>query len=399
MIDWFYMQLDVDIIIFGGGIAGLWTLNRLCQQGYNALLLETNALGAGQTLKSQGIIHGGLKYALTGKLGNATQAISNLPQRWHDCLQGQGEMDLRHVNVLSEHQYFWTAPSISSHLTSFLASKALSSKCVKLKKNTYPEVFQDPTFTGAVYQLQETVLDVPSLLQALSQKYQNRILAIDADGYDLHYVNDHQLQTVTIKQQDEQLQLSAKHYVFAAGNHNMQLLQQQTPAVAMQQRPLHMIMLKQAQLPRLYAHCIGSNSNPLITISTHPTRDQQSVWYIGGQIAEDGINLDSQQQIQIAKKQLQRLIPWVNVQKAQWQSFYIDRAEAKQRHGKRPDNAVLKNIGNISIAWPTKLTFAPQLADAVLQSIDFAPHNSNIEVLANWPKAHVATPIWDDLFS
>src|SRR5665213_2066743 len=50
-----------DIAIFGGGIAGLWLLNRLRTAGYSALLFESGALGGGQTNKAQGIIHGGMK--------------------------------------------------------------------------------------------------------------------------------------------------------------------------------------------------------------------------------------------------------------------------------------------------------------------------------------------------
>jgi len=59
--------LELDVAIFGGGVAGLWTLARLIKQGFNAHLFECNQLGAGQSIASQGIIHGGTKYALTGK--------------------------------------------------------------------------------------------------------------------------------------------------------------------------------------------------------------------------------------------------------------------------------------------------------------------------------------------
>ncbi|MFN3402304.1 MAG: FAD-dependent oxidoreductase, partial [Ferrovibrio sp.] len=40
---------DVDVAILGGGIAGLWLLARLKRAGYSALLIEREALGAGQT--------------------------------------------------------------------------------------------------------------------------------------------------------------------------------------------------------------------------------------------------------------------------------------------------------------------------------------------------------------
>ena len=40
---------STDIVIFGGGIAGLWLLNRLRTEGYQAILLESRELGGGQT--------------------------------------------------------------------------------------------------------------------------------------------------------------------------------------------------------------------------------------------------------------------------------------------------------------------------------------------------------------
>ena len=62
---------STDIVIFGGGIAGLWLLDRLRIQGYQVILLESSSLGGGQTYASQGIIHGGLKYALGGSIADS----------------------------------------------------------------------------------------------------------------------------------------------------------------------------------------------------------------------------------------------------------------------------------------------------------------------------------------
>ncbi|MGV8488604.1 hypothetical protein ACV34S_33335, partial [Pseudomonas aeruginosa] len=60
---------------------------------------------------------------------------------------------------------------------------------------------------------------------------------------------------------------------------------------AMQRPPLHMVMVKAATLKPLYAHCLGAGPKPRITVTTHPTRDGQSVWYLGGDIAEaDGVS-------------------------------------------------------------------------------------------------------------
>ncbi|MBT6059135.1 MAG: FAD-dependent oxidoreductase, partial [Gammaproteobacteria bacterium] len=99
---------STDIAIFGGGIAGLWLLNRFQAAGYQAILLDTGGLGSGQTLASQGIIHGGLKYALSGSLSNSANTIAGMPQRWRQCLSGEDEVDLTDCRVLSENYYMWS---------------------------------------------------------------------------------------------------------------------------------------------------------------------------------------------------------------------------------------------------------------------------------------------------
>ena len=52
--------MELDVVIFGGGAAGLWLLDVLREAGFGVLLLEADRLGTGQTIASQGIIHGGL---------------------------------------------------------------------------------------------------------------------------------------------------------------------------------------------------------------------------------------------------------------------------------------------------------------------------------------------------
>src|SRR5262245_13686728 len=76
------MTYDYDIIICGGGIAGLWLANTLTQAQYNVILIERDRLGAGQTLASQGMIHGGQRYVLKGALTPRATAISRMPERW-----------------------------------------------------------------------------------------------------------------------------------------------------------------------------------------------------------------------------------------------------------------------------------------------------------------------------
>src|SRR5690349_13250327 len=104
-------MIQVDVLIYGGGIAGLWTLALLRHAGYRTLLLENRALGAGQTIQAQGIIHGGLKYTIPGVDDlDATAAIRDMPARWKHNLQGQDTPDLSSATVHSNECLFWIPP-------------------------------------------------------------------------------------------------------------------------------------------------------------------------------------------------------------------------------------------------------------------------------------------------
>ena len=86
---------SADLVIFGGGAAGLWLLDEAVRRGLDALLLEAHELGSGQTVASQGIIHGGLKYTLSGLLTPSAKAIAEMPVIWRRCLAGEQEPDYR----------------------------------------------------------------------------------------------------------------------------------------------------------------------------------------------------------------------------------------------------------------------------------------------------------------
>src|SRR5688572_15603078 len=94
--------IPLDVLVFGGGVAGLWLLDELRRKGYSALLVEHRALGTGQTVGSQGIIHGGLKYMFDGNINPAAKAISEMPVIWREALEGKREPDLSGVPVRSD---------------------------------------------------------------------------------------------------------------------------------------------------------------------------------------------------------------------------------------------------------------------------------------------------------
>ena len=140
--------LSTDVLIIGGGVAGLWLNARLRRQGFATVLVENARLGGGQSVKSQGIIHGGAKYALHGALTGASEAIADMPRRWREALAGSGELDLTGVRLLSDAHYLWSPGSLAGNITSFFASKAVRGRVDQVKGEQLPPALQHPKFKG-----------------------------------------------------------------------------------------------------------------------------------------------------------------------------------------------------------------------------------------------------------
>ena len=358
-------QLNVDVVIFGGGIAGLWLLDRLRQAGYQTLLLENESLGAGQTRFSQGIIHGGTKYALTGKLTASSESIFAMPQIWRDCLQGKGEVDLSSATILSEYQYMWSTPGLLSRLSGFFASRVVRGRMLAVNKNDYPTAFQHKKFKGKVYQLNEPVLDAASIISALAEPNINNIMHITS----VTEFSENKFCAEDAK--GEKWKVSAEKIILSAGKGNQALLKLMGHTLPeMQLRPLQMVMVRGGLPEKLYAHCLGASVNPRITITSGEDRKGNIVWYLGGQLAEEGIHRTSVEQIGKAKKELQSLMPWLDFTVMQWATLNIDRAEVKQKEGQRPSTSYFHEENNIITTWPTKLALAPNLASDVLKQLE-----------------------------
>jgi len=398
--------IKIDVAIFGGGVAGLWTLHHVIEAGVSAVLFETNTLGSGQTLQSQGIIHGGIKYSLNGLLSRSTDPIQDMPALWGECFRG-AVCDLSSVTILSQYHYLWSTQQFTARFSQFMAGKMLQHVDKTLKKSDYPEIFQQPQFSGHVSAIRETVIDTKSLLTALHQKNADKIVKINLPTpEDIQFLPSGAIQSITLQSgQQPATAIQAKKYVFTAGAGNEKLLSTITPPIPMQRRPLHMVLAKfpkeaPQQYP-LYGHCMGRDAKPRITITTHRCEDGCMVWYLGGELSETGVSRDSAAQIQFAQKELAATLPWVDISPVQWRSFFIDRAEGQQPEGRRPADVVLKHEQNVLVGWPTKLALAPKLANHITQAIQATPFEQcpfSPATFQDWEKASVGEPIWEGLF-
>ena len=384
--------LNIDVAIVGGGIAGLWLLARLRQRGYGALLIENERLGAGQTIHAQGIIHGGAKYSLGGQISASATAIAGMPELWRRCLRGEGDLDLRAARLLADHQYLWATRAPTSRLAAFFASKLMRSRMEKVagaEADDYPSALRHPRFRGTVYRLEEPIVDVASVLAAFAEHYRDAIVLHQgpatpkADG------------TLTLRHAGRATWvIRPTCTVFTAGAGNASL-----PWAMQQLRPLHMVMARGPALPGLlYAHCVGASDVPRLTVTSHYDASGRLIWYLGGGLAEDGVQRDRREQIHAARRELETLIPWSDWSRAEFATFTVQRAEAHQPRGTRPAEPGIFRDGRVLAAWPTKLALAPLLAERVedlLRTLGVRPRPVDLRALADWPRPEIAVPPWD----
>jgi len=354
-------QLDVAII--GAGIAGLWLLNLLQKRGYSAGLIENDSIGSGQSLKSQGMIHGGIKYALKGSTNHASETIADMPARWRACLTGEGCLDLVGVNILAREYYMFSDARLSSKVTAFFGSKAIEGRVTPVAKKDFPPVFQNSAFKGLLYRLQDLVVDTHSLLHHLSSKSINVFHGDPVIRHEAGRIDHIALGNGS--------RIKAHTYIFAAGQGNGALVEDLGLPLTMQLRPLHQVVVRGESLPDLFAHAVALKSidKPRMTITTHPLAEGKA-WYLGGLLAETGVERTTAEQIAFARKELQAIIPWVNLDDARFSTVRVNRAEAGQKELSRPDTPFVQRYDNTLVCWPTKLTLAPLMGDMVLSELN-----------------------------
>ena len=388
----------IDIAIIGGGIAGLWLLNRLTAVGYSAILLSRGHFGAGQSIASQGIIHGGLKYALDGLFTGAASNAHEAKRRWKECFAGHGEIDLSHVEILAKNVLLWPSQNIYARISAMLACRLFAGRVEQLTHEQYPKPFTRVNLSAPLYQMDDCVVNTDSLLYTLSVTHKNKIRLIPEHASIVNH-HDH----VAIESEHKTQILTPRMCILAAGAGNEKILRdlnQRRPR--MQRRPLHQLILRAPSLPRIYGHYLTGGSKPYVTLSSHYDDGSSSiVWYIGGHLAEYGIKLNKSHVL----KRLAQIFYMPSLRKAELTSFQIDRAEPKQFATRRPSQpyiAASKTLPNLLTVWPVKLTLAPLLADAVcalLTKKNIAPTQASAQSklpkhMRQWSQPKVATAPW-----
>lgn len=388
-------RIQVDTIIFGGGVAGLWLLDELVRLGRSALLLEADRLGAGQTACAQGIIHGGLKYTLRGMMTGSATAIRDMPDLWRDCLAGRRQPHLTSTRVRAEYCHLWRTGSLRSKLGMVGARAGLRIAPRKLDPGDVPDVLR--ACPGDVYRLDEQVIDPVSLVDDLAQRNRQHVAKIDADeglNFELDGPGAVRRIELTAPQTGALLTIEPNHVVLTAGAGNAGLCRMVgLDTAAMQRRPLHMVMVR-GELPRLNGHCVDA-AQTRATITSDIDSSGRVVWQIGGEIAEAGVNMDRDELTEHARREMRSVLPGLDFSNVEWAAYRVDRAEFASPDGRKPDDATAMRNGNVITAWPTKLALAPDLAARIIGLLDPSSSSLKPQTSSLTTRPDTAPPPWE----
>lgn len=373
-------QADYDTVIIGGGVAALWTANVLKSAGQSVLVLTNSPLGEGQSLAAQGVIHGGLKYAVGGKLTDSSEALAAMPGRWLAAMRGEGPVDLSGARLLCDHQLMWSLPNVVSQVVSFFGSKALRGRSAAIAREDYPAVFDTNDYKGKLFRIDEPVVDPVSIIRELARGVEAETYLVEWEKNASIESADSQISAIVLREDSgETVRITASRYLLAAGAGNGAILSElgiEKPA--MQLRPLHQLIIRRRGLPDFYSVCVGTGPKPPLVSTTHIDSEGRTVWYIGGDIAEqEGVARTEAEQITAGKALFAKLMPWIDLTDAEWFTWRGNRAEPLTGTGDRPPGAYCERLGNVLVAWPTKLALAPNLADQVLRDSEKSTGQTN----------------------
>lgn len=392
--------VQADVVIFGGGCAGLWLLDDLRRRGLRVLLLESGRLGGGQTTGSQGILHGGVKYLLKGIFSASASSVRDMPEIWNASLSGGSEPDLSRMRIRSHSCYLWRSDSWQSWAGLIGARTMLEVKPIPLPHEERPAILA--ACPGQVFRLDEQVIDTVSFTEILAERNRELTLQIEAERLpQFQTTSEHHVDgiNIPIADTDRELTLRPRHLVLAAGAGNQRLREALgLPGKAMQLRPLHMVLLR-GDLPRLNGHCVDG-AKTRVTITSDVDSASRVIWQVGGQLAEDGVELESSALIERAISELMAVLPGWTPESVEFTTYRIDRAEARTPDGSRPDDVQLLREGNVLTVWPTKLVLAPRMSERVIEQLGTfetektTSFRESIREL-NWPAPPIALPPWE----
>ena len=389
-------EVFVDVLVAGGGAAGLWLLESLLRSGYRAALLEARALGSGQTIGSQGILHGGFKYSFHRSARGSAASVRSQTAVWDACLAGTGLPDLSGVVLRSPACHAWVVGRAGKILLMGAAS-LFRRPLAWAARDERPGALRR---ASGVLRVEEVVIEPASFLESMARACAGHLFKVDVSALDVETsAQGPDAVRIAASSSGRSLLFRARRLVLTAGEGNEAWRSRLglTP-VRMQRRPLHMVMCRGGSLPVLNGHQLGWHLRyPELTVTTTTDAAGRNVWQIGGRVAEVGAAWERRDVIEASQALCRPLLGSAG-RDLEWSSYRIDRAEGTTPGGRRPQGPTVFLEGPVVTAWPTKLVLVPELVrmvSALLPEPEMPGSLPNGADLG-WPVPEIARGPWEE---
>jgi hypothetical protein len=365
--------IELDVLIIGGGVMGLWLLNALHQERYAALLLERRELGGEQTCHSHVYIHQGHLYREVD-LAVHLLDVRRTWEQWVRQRQPQygvtpSYFGFQNPADATERTRLWTDPRLGLTYEPVPVPSPLQGGVIRV-------VLQSP----------EICLDGASLVRKLSYHVRRYISRIEEVRDVRVNAASGAVETVVVRMPRRvDLTFRPRALLLTAGAGNQALLHLASGGRhpwlgrvqdVQQIRKSHMLVIKgkTGHLPPLTG--VFPSLRGLFIVSR--VSSGETVWlvsdYTGPTLVfvEDGLVYDARWWLPGVVAALRRLAPRVfrYPERLQWGVYEAPKAEGRAG-GSLPHEERVEPCGftNLWTIWPTKLTLAPKVSHTVMTHI------------------------------
>jgi len=379
--------IEVDVVVIGGGIQGLWLLGDLIDAGYNAILLERMRPGFGQTGHSHVFLHQGHIYAGMAKAGmpiadqniilNRIKHVQGANSIWQQELRSGRLTGLQPITST-----FYMAFSNASRGEDFKdLCRRGSLTCDE--PQTHPAEFG--ALTQRLYQADGMCLDSNQLLTHLLQSGNLTERVGLCEIVSVQPTSSGRFHLIDKK---KSLRIEACAVVLSAGSGNEHLqglfgLDALTNGSKQQTVKTFMLVIGEINEPLPANTGMHLDFDGLFLVSRKDSNGR-TVWLIGDKqrklvaVPGDISAFDPVSWFRRTRLTLEKLFPKLisSPDDYEWGIYEASKAElwtqfGPDAAGKFPGSYHFKRVPALPVwlAWPTLLTFAPLVASLIAQDV------------------------------
>lgn len=349
---------EVDVLVAGGGVAGVLTAAQLTTMGFRCLLVEPRAIAAEQSGHSHGYLHKGYIYYRAER--NLVRNLMNSRQIWDRYLSGServaADSDLSLVGFEND--------NVARLATGVWDGAGLSVN--ELGSEQWPNFLNDSPLTR-IYSTNEPSFDFTSVLSRIATNANG--LTVIRGRVTRFGFSRKKCTSVECEIGGRVRKIRARYLVLACGGGNAKIILntfgyfQAAPST----RTSFMLVVRGKPLPQLSLILPENQFYGLFMVSRKIAGD--GVWLASNYLSYSGHctsrSVAARTWSIATLRTLDSLFPKLLRRGIRLGLYAAPKAELRRDPERLPEDKVVEHYGmtNVAAVWPTKLTLAPLITN------------------------------------